>query len=67
VDREISPTVMWGGIALAVVLLLLIGVFINNRNQPHLTPDEEQKLNRTMTLQYQQYWGAGGPRGARGR
>jgi hypothetical protein len=67
VDREISPAAVWGGIALMVVLVAIMGFFILGRNRNQMTEDEERQLNRTYTQQYQQYWGAGGPRGARGR
>ena len=66
-DPQYITLLMWGGIALMVVLVAIMGYFILGRNQNQMTPDEERQLNRTYTQQYQQYWGAGGPRGARGR
>ena len=50
-----------------VVLVAIMGFFILGRNRNQMNEDEERQLNRTYTQQYQQYWGAGGPRGARGR
>ena len=55
-DKEISPAAMWGGIALMVVLVAIMGFFILGRNRNQMTEDEERQLNRTYTQQYQQYW-----------
>lgn len=60
-NKEISPPVMWGTVALVAVIVLVAGFMYFSRNPGRLSAEEEARAKATIQQQYQGYFGA--PRG----
>jgi hypothetical protein len=56
-NKEISPAVMWGAVALVAVIVLVAGFTYFSRNPGQLSPEEEAKAKATIQQQYQSYFG----------
>jgi hypothetical protein len=56
-NKEISPTVMWGAVALVAVIVLVAGFMYFSRNPGRLSAEEEAKAKATIQNQYQSYFG----------
>lgn len=56
-NKEISPAVMWGTVALVALVVLVAGFLYFSRNPGKLTPEEEAKAKATIQQQYQGYFG----------